>query len=167
MLNGYLELNFDVLHAAINNRYADENDVRLNFLGVIALFIILKLTTNSGKHLEEISLAHIVSLMHNLLTSSKDSDVLSIAFDRGRNRRRDGLTTNKNVQGKFHLSIFLKGIFGFAEHQERGTLGLVYKLTLTGNTDNAVLNKGNATNNAKIKNNALEWYVPHYSPSLE
>ena len=35
------------------------------------------------------------------------------------------------------------------------------------NTDNAVLIEGNATNNAKIKINALEWYVPHYTPSLE
>ena len=38
---------------------------------------------------------------------------------------------------------------------------------MTGNTDNAVLNKDNATNNAKIKINGLEWYVPHYTPSLE
>ena len=42
-----------------------------------------------------------------------------------------------------------------------------YKLTLTRNTDNAVLNKDNAVNNAKIKINALEWYVPHYTPSLD
>ena len=35
------------------------------------------------------------------------------------------------------------------------------------NTDNAVLNKINTTNNAKIKINSLERYVPHYSPSLE
>ena len=38
---------------------------------------------------------------------------------------------------------------------------------MTGNTDNAVLNKDNATNNAKIKIIGLEWYVPHYTPSLE
>ena len=54
-----------------------------------------------------------------------------------------------------------------AEHQKVGTYGLSYRLTLTRNTDNAVLNKGNATNNAEIKNNALNWYVPHYTPSLE
>ena len=38
---------------------------------------------------------------------------------------------------------------------------------MTRNTDNAVLNKGNATNDAKFKINALERYVPHYTPSLE
>ena len=42
----------------------------------------------------------------------------------------------------------LKDIFGFAEHQERSTHGLGYKLTITRNSDNAVLNKANATNNA-------------------
>ena len=35
------------------------------------------------------------------------------------------------------------------------------------NTDNAVLNKDNATNNAKIKIIAIGWYVPHYTPNLE
>ena len=58
-------------------------------------------------------------------------------------------------------------MFGFAEHQETATYGLGYKLTLTRNTDNAVLNRANATNNAKIKIISLEWYVPHYTPSLK
>ena len=60
-----------------------------------------------------------------------------------------------------------KILFGSAEHQETTFSGRGYKLTMTGNTDNAVLNKDNATNNAKIKINALEWYVPHYTLSLE
>ena len=29
------------------------------------------------------------------------------------------------------------------------------------------MNKDNAVNNAKIKINALEWYVPHYTPNLD
>ena len=58
----------------------------------------------------------------------------------------------------------LKDIFGFAEHQDKGTYGLGYKLTLTGNSDNAVLNKANATNIAKII--SIDWYVPNYTPSL-
>ena len=67
-----------------NNRYVGANDVRLVNLGPIDLFSNYELTTSSGKHLEEISHAHIVSLMHKLLTSSKDSDDLSIGFDRSR-----------------------------------------------------------------------------------
>ena len=46
------------------------------------------------------------------------------------------------------------------------TYGLGFKLTLTRNTNNVVLNKDNAINNAKIKINCLDWYVPHYTPSI-
>ena len=42
-----------------------------------------------------------------------------------------------------------------------------YKLTSTRNSDNAVLNKDNAVAKAEIKINALEWYVPHYIPSID
>ena len=167
MLNRYLELNFDVLHAATNNRYVDGNDIRLVNLGPIALFIKYKLTTSSGKHLENIDHAHIVSLMYKFLTSSKWSDDLSIGFDRDRGRRQRELTNNKTQKGKYHVRIYLKDVSGFAEYQQKGTYGLGYKLTLTRNTDNAVLNKANATNNGKIKINAIEWYVPYYTPSMQ
>ena len=167
LLNSYLELNFDVLHAADINRYVDANDIRLVNLGPIALFSNYKLTSSSGKHLEEIIQAHIVSLMYKLLTSSKDSDDLSIGFDRNRDKRKRELTNNKNIKGQYHIRIYLKDIFGFAEHQEKGTYGLGYKLTLTRNTDKVVLNKDNAVVNGRVKINSLDWYVPLYSPNLE
>ena len=167
VLNSYLELNFDVLHIADNIRYVDAKDIRLVNLGPIALFSNYKSTTSSNKHLEEISHAHIVSLMYKLLTSCKDSDDLSIGFDRNRGRRKNELTNNKNIKGKYHIRIYLKDIFGYAENQEKSTYGLGYKLTLTRNTDNAVLNKDNAVANGRVKINSLDWYVPHYSPNLE
>ena len=167
LLNSYIELNFDVLKAATSNRYANADDIRLINLGSIALFSNCKLTTNSGKHLANIDHAHIVCLMYKLLSSSRDSDDLSIAFDRSTDRRKRELNTNKTQKGKYHLRIYLKDVFGFAEHQQVGTFGLGYKLTLTRNTDNAVLNKDNATNDAKIVINGIEWYVPLYVPSLE
>ena len=105
LLNSYLELNFDVLHAATNNRYVDGNDIRLVNLGVIALFSNYKLTTSSGKHLENIDHAHIVSLMYKLLTSSKGSDDLSICFDRDRNRRQRELTKTKLRKGNIMLEF--------------------------------------------------------------
>ena len=43
----------------------------------------------------------------------------------------------------------------------------VCKLTLTRNSDNAVLNKTNATAIGKIKINSIELNVPHYTASLE
>ena len=111
LLNSYIELNFDVLRADNSNRYVDANDIRLVNLGPIALFSNYKLTTSSGKHLEEISHAHIVSLMYKLLTSSKDSDDLSTGFDRNRGRRKNELTNNKTIKGKYHIRIYLKDIF--------------------------------------------------------
>ena len=40
-------------------------------------------------------------------------------------------------------------------------------MKLTRNTNNAVLNKANATNNAKNKFDSLDWYVARYTPSLQ
>ena len=166
LLNSYLHLNCDILHAATNNRYVDGNDIRLVNLGPIALFSNYKLTTSSGKQLEDLSHAQIVSLMYKLLTSAEGSDDLSTGFDRDRGRRRNELTNNNTVKGRYRIGISLKDIFGFAEHQGKATSGLGYKVTLKRNTDNSVLNKDNAINIGKIKINAIEWYVPHYTLSL-
>ena len=106
--------------------------------------------------MENIAHAHIVSLMYKLLTSSRRSDDLSIGFDRSRDRRKRELTNKKNIKGKYHLRIYLRDNFGFAEHQEVASFDLGYKLTLTRNTDNAVVNKDNATDDAKIKSNVIE-----------
>ena len=165
LLKSYLDLNFDVLNAATNNRYVDADDIWLIILAAIALFSNFKLTTSSRKHLENYDHAHIVSLIYKLLLSSRCSDDLSIGFDRDCNRRKQELTNNKNIKGKYHMRIYLKDISGFAEHQQEATYGLGYKLTLTGNSDDAGLNKTNASANGKIKINNIEWYVPHYTAS--
>ena len=41
LLKSYLGLNFDVLHAATNNRYADTDDIWLINLAAIAFLVIL------------------------------------------------------------------------------------------------------------------------------
>ena len=95
MSNRELDLNFDVVHAASSNRHADNIVINLVNLGSIALFSNYKLTTSSGKHLEDISHAHIVSLMYKLIPSVGNSDDLSTGFDRDRNRRLRELTNKK------------------------------------------------------------------------
>ena len=167
LLNIYIELNFDVLKAATSNSYADADDMRLINLGTVGLLSDYKLTTSSGKNFGNIDHAHFVSSMYKLLSSSRDSDDLSIGFDRSRDRRKRELLNNKTQKGKFHLRNYLKDVFGFAEYHETGTLGLSYRLTFTRKTENAVLKKNYPTNSAKIKINGIEWYVPHYFPSLE
>ena len=53
-----------------------------------------------------------------------------------------------------------------AEYQLKATVVLGYKLTSTRNRYSSVLNKDNATVFGKIKANSIEWYLPHYSPSI-
>ena len=105
--------------------------------------------------------------MYKFLSSSRGSDNLSVGFECDRNRRQRELSNNKTQKGKFHVRIYLKDVFGFAKDQEKDTYGLGYKITPTRNSYNAVLNKGNAINNGKIKIKAVEWYVPQYTPSVQ
>ena len=74
--------------------------------------------------------------MYKLISSADD---LSIGFDRDRNRSRKELTNDKNIEGNYQVRIMLKDVFGFAEHQEKVTYGLRFKLALTRNEDDAVL----------------------------
>ena len=83
-LKSCLELSFEVTKKADNSRYGNGKDIRFVSLGPNVLFSSLKLTTSSGKLLEDISLAHIVSLMYKLSTSTRGNDDLSSGFDRDR-----------------------------------------------------------------------------------
>ena len=105
LLNSYLVITFNVLHAASNNRYADGNDRRLVDLGPIAFFSNYKLTASSGKHIEEVNHAHIVSLMYKKSTSAGGCDDLSVGLDRDCNRRQRELTNNINIKGNIRFEL--------------------------------------------------------------
>ena len=166
VLGSYLQSNFDVLHPATGNRYADGNDIKLAKLGLLGVFSNYKSTTSSGKILEEISYAHIASLMYKLITGAKDSDDLSIGFDRDRGRRQEELTNNTNQKGKNRAGIYIKDIFGSAETCGKATYGLSYTINVTRNTDKAVSNKDIANNIGKNKITSIEWFVPHIISSF-
>ena len=140
--------------------------VRLVNLAPVALFGSSKLASSGGKHIEEIIHAHIVCSMYKSIKSAKDSEDLSIGFDRSRERRQRELTKNKNIKGKNHVTIMLRVIFDFAELQGKSQYILGYRLTLTRNSDSDVLKKCNAIHNAKIKIESSDWYTPNYTPSL-
>ena len=123
--------------------------------------------TSSGKNLEDISHVHIVSLMFKLIASNRGSDILSFGFDRNRGRRKDELTNNRNMKGKYPFRIILKDVFGFAEHQEIATYYFGDKLTLTGNEDEAVIENVVVLADARIKIDHIHWYVPHYTLSIQ
>ena len=165
MSNSFFDLYFGIIKTTANSRYADGNVIILVTLGPIALFSKYKLTTSSGEHFEEISHAHIISSMYELTISSRDSDDLSIGFDRDRRTRQPKYTVTKNMKGKIHVSVMLKEIFVFAEHEETATYSLGFKLKVSVNKGDVISNKAVAIADARFKFDKNQKYVPHYRPS--
>ena len=61
----------------------------------------------------------------------------------------------------------LKDVLGFAEHQEKATYGLGYKLTLARNKCEAVIDKVVGIAVARITIDHIHWYVAHYTPFIQ
>ena len=81
MKDGYLELEKNLKHKApASNLYADVEKRRLVTSSPIALFTKLKLTSSSGKEIENSEKAHIACLIYKIIKNSKDSDDSSIGF---------------------------------------------------------------------------------------
>ena len=95
MKDSYQELDFNVTHrAGAHARYADGDHIGLVNLGPIALFNKYRLTSSSGKEIEEIDNAQVVCLMHKLISSNRDSEDSSIGFHRSNAVREKELTNN-------------------------------------------------------------------------
>ena len=172
--DSYLELDFSVTQrAGAHARYEDGDFLRLVNLGPIALTNKYSLTSSFGKEIEEIDKAHAICLLHKLISSSRDSHNLSIGFHRGNGVREKDLTNFKTTKGNYHVIIYSKDLFRFAEHQDNCTYGLGYKLTLQRNSDNHVLSHPAQANDAanidlagRVILDDISWYVPHYTPSI-
>ena len=88
-----LELHSEVCHIAdAQARYADGNHRGLVNLGHIAFFNKYRLINSSGKEIEENDFAHVICLKYKLLSSSRDSDNLSVGFHRSIEAREKELT---------------------------------------------------------------------------
>ena len=73
MKGSYIELDFNVTHrAGANGRYADGDYVGSVDLGSIALFVKYRLTSSSGKEIEEIDNANVICLMYKLISNSRE-----------------------------------------------------------------------------------------------
>ena len=174
MEDSYHELDFNVTHrTGAHAQYVDGDHIRLVNLGPIALFNNYKLTSSSGKKIEEIDNALVICSMHKLISSSRDSNDLTIGFHRSNAVRGRELANIESTEGNFHVRIYLKDLFGFAEHQDNCSYGLGNKLTLQRKSDNQVLNHPAQANDAANLALAgrgiiddISWYVPHYTPSI-
>ena len=170
----YLELGFRVTHrAGAHARYAYGDHIRLVNLGPIALFNKYRSTNSSGKEIEDIGNAHVICLMHKLMSSSRDSYDLSVGFRRNNGVPEKELTINKTTKGNYLVRVFLKDVFGFAQHRDTCTYGLCYILSLQRNSDNNVSSHtapandaANVALTARVFVDDISWYVPHYTPSI-
>ena len=61
----------------------------------------------------------------------------------------------------------LKDVSGFAEHQQKATYGLLYKVTPTKNKDGAVLHKVVALVESRVKIELIHYFVAQYTPSIQ
>ena len=75
--DSYLELDFNVTHrAGTHAQYAFGDHIRIVNLCPIALFNKYRLTSSSGKEVGKIDKAHVICLLHKLISRSRDSDDL-------------------------------------------------------------------------------------------
>ena len=169
----YLDLDFNVTRrAGAHARYAIGDPIKIVNLGPIALFNKYRLTSSSVKELKEINIALVISLFNKLKPFRRDSDNLSIGFHRNKEAREIELTNIKTIRGNYHVRIYLKDVFGFAEHQDYCTYDLGYKLTLQRNSENHVLSHGAGTDAEHLVLAGRDiiddiiLYVPHYTPSI-
>ena len=125
------------------------------------------MTNGNGKNPEDNIQAHFTYLLYKLMTSAKVTNDLSSGFDLDRGKRQQELSNNKKIKLKHHVRFILRDDFSSAEPQGKVTYGLGYKLTLTMNSNAAVLNKTEAIANAELLVNSIDWYVPHYTLSTE
>ena len=129
--------------------------------------------SSSETEIEIIDNAHVICLMNKIISSCRESDELSIGFHSSIDAREKELTKNKTIKGKYHVIIFSKDVFGFAEYQDNCTHGLGSKLTLQRNSDNHVLShpaQANSAANLALAGTVIvddiSVYVPHYTPSI-
>ena len=142
-------------------------------LGPVALNKKHRLSRSSGNGVKKIDIAHNISLLYNLISSSKDGGHLSVAFHRHIITRQKELTIIKTTKGNYHVRIDIKVVFVFAEYHENATYGLGSNLTLQRSSDNHVLSRpagvdddANRALAGAISENVISWYVPHHSPNI-
>ena len=105
-----------------------------------------QLFTRVGKHLKRIERnAHIISLMYNLLTLSKDSIDFSLRFDEKNARCKLAMTDDKiaHNSGRFPVKTYPKDVFRFADQRKIGIYGLGQNITINRDLVDKVINYPN------------------------
>ena len=88
-----------------------------------------RLTSYSGKEIEEIDNGFVICSMYKKISSSKCSENLSIGFHGNITTRTRESNNKKETKGNYHVRNSLRHVFGFPEDQENATFVLGYKIT--------------------------------------
>ena len=166
MKDSYLEIFFIVTHRAGGQAgYADGDHTRLTNLVRFALLISFGLNSGRGKEIEELDNAHIICLMYKLISSSKDSEDLSIGLHWDITTQEIKLTNIKTAKGICHARFYWTDVFGFAEHQEiaKNEQKNDYKALFH---RTAAVDVGNRTWSARVIWSEISWCIPHFAPNI-
>ena len=107
--DNYLEIDFSVTHrVGAHARYVDKDHIRLVNLEPIAFFKKYRLTSSSGKEMEEFDNANVNCLLYKLISSSRNSDDLSDGCRRSIQTREWKLTNNKQTNETVMLVFISK-----------------------------------------------------------
>ena len=163
------EIEVDVSNLA-ESTYGDTQNLCLVNSESITLFRYFNLTFKRGEHLETSTIAHVICLLYNSLTSSKDKGGSSINFHHSGGEKSNEFRDDKvdNTGGNFYVRICSKDIFGFAERQKIVTIGLGCILTMGGNNDASVvvLALAGDANVAIVFIRVISWNKPPYTPNF-
>ena len=140
------------------------------FLGMVSLRPIIlfrkkMLTTSTGKQLN-LSVPPIIIFLRFLLTSSKNSDDLSIVFQHDPAEKLMEFREKKRMviqELKFTLGFFEKYI-RISRTPEKATFGLQFTTPLKrSNIANLVLHALGDAHAADVLRRDLSWYIPRYT----
>ena len=102
----FIDLDFKlILAAASHGNFEDADFTSFVYLAPISLFSEHEMTISIGEHLERFDYAHAVCLMYTLVTSSKDTNDLSIAVDESNARFKIEMSDNKQASNEERLRV--------------------------------------------------------------
>ena len=120
--NSSFEKKFNGIHeTGSHDRYVEGDYKRLTTFGPITSVSKYKLTSSKEKETKEFDDAQLTLLIYNLLSSGKESDILSTVFHRfmTTGTRKEKLPLEKNNSRISSSFTYSKFFFGFAEHQKQ------------------------------------------------
>ena len=141
--DSYLEIELVVLDDA-GGVFANDDNIRLDNYGMMALFSSVKLETSGGRTIEYIDHCHPNLWLYKLLTSTDDE--YESGFVRNIDNRNSQLKGDHVAAERVYMYMMVKmrDLFGFVNDLEKIIYGSGFKLILERNNNDRALYRINA-----------------------